>query len=186
MYLTPNWPTFRVMDVTARMPTFPQSTLIHCLVRYFGHCITEHGRGTGGGYAIARTGISSSLVISCGASLCDDWKEAGRIFASIAFCKGGIGKPGSIDIAGTFFTSKCTSLFLSEIGVRSESRRVELKAAPSVLELASVNLCNMTVDNALVVFSLLTLGFYRGVYRSTIVDITPGINTRFVKRWWKM
>ena len=174
------------MDVTARMPTFPQSTLIHCLVRYLGHCIKEHGRGTGGGYAIAGTGISSSLVISCGASVWDDWKEAGRIFASIAFCKGGIGKPGSIDIAGTFFTSKCTSPFLSEIGVRSGPRRVELKAAPSVLELASVNLCGMAVGNALIVFSLLTLGFYRGVHRSMIVDITPGINTRFVERWWKM
>lgn len=168
------------MDVTARMPTFPQSTLIHCLVRCLGHCIKEHGRGTGGGYAIARTGISSSLVISCGASVCDDWTELGRIFASIAFCKGAIGKPG------TFFTSKCTSLFLSEIGVRSGPRRVELKAAPSVLEPASVNLCGMAVGNALVGFSLLTLGFYRGVHRSMIVDIMPGINTRFVERWWKM
>lgn len=186
MYLTPNWPTFRVMDVTARMPTFPQSTLIHCVVRCLGYCIKEHGRGTGGGYAIARTGISSSLVISYNASVCDDWKEAGRIFASIAFCKGGIGKPRSIDIAGTFFTSKCTSSFLSEIGVRSGPRRVELKAAPSVLELASVNLYDMTVGNALVGFCLLTLGFNRGVHRSMIVDITPGINTRFVERWWKM
>ena len=64
------------MDVTARMPTFPQSTSIHCLVRYLGHWIIEHGRATGGGYAIARTGISSSLVISCGASVCDDWNHA--------------------------------------------------------------------------------------------------------------
>lgn len=147
----------------------------------------ELGTGIGGGYARGRNGDSSSSFISCGASVCNDWKEAGRVLASVAFCKGGIGKPEeSVDVAGAFFASKCASPFLSEIRVRSGPRRVEFKAAPSVLEPASVSFCGVAVGNALVVFSLLTLGLCGGVHRSMIVDITPGINTRHVKRWWKM
>lgn len=74
----------------------------------------ELGTGTGGGYARGRNGDSSSSIISCGASVCNDWKEAGRVLASVAFCKGGIGKPEeSVDVAGAFFASKCASPFLS-------------------------------------------------------------------------
>ena len=55
------------------------------------------------------------------------------MLASVAFCKGAIGKPEeNVDVADAFFASRCASPFPSEIGVRSGPRRVELKAAPSV------------------------------------------------------
>ena len=109
------------------------------------------------------------------------------MLASVVSCKGGIGKPEeSVDVAGAFFASKCASPFLSEIGVRSGSRRVEFKAAPSVLEPAFVSFCGVVVGNAFVVFSLLILGLCGGVHRLMIVEITPRINTRYVTRWWKM
>lgn len=145
------------------------------------------GIGIDDGYARGRNGNSSFSVISCDASVYDDWKEAGRVFASVAFCKGGIGESEeNVNVADAFFASKRVFPFLSEIEVRSGPRRLEFKAAPSVLEPASVSFCGVGVGNALVVFCLLTLGLCGGVHRSMIVDITPGINTRYVKRWWKI
>ena len=72
IFLMLNWLIFGVIDWTARIPTFPQSTLMHCLMRCPGSCIKELGIGTGGGYARGRNGDSSSSIISCGASVCND------------------------------------------------------------------------------------------------------------------
>ena len=135
------------------------------------------------GCARSRNGDFSSSVISCDASVCNDWEEVGRVLASVRFCKGGIGEPEeSVDVAGAFSASKCASPFLSEIVVRSGPRRVEFEATPSVLEPASVSLCGVTVGNALVVFSPLTLGFCGEVHRSMIVDITPGMSPQISER----
>ena len=177
MFLMPNWPISRVIDWTVRIRTFPQSTLMHFSVRCPGSCTKELGTGTDGGYARGRNGGSSSSVISCGASVRNDWKEAGRVLASVTFCKGGIGKPeGNVDVAGAFFASKCASSFLSEIGVPSGPRKVEFKAAPSFLGSASVPFCGVALGNALVVFSLLTAVHVRSpepvsIYIFAVIDI---------------